>query len=98
MLVVPMVKCKIESANVGKRLLRKAGKSLKLLFNEVAASSTLKPGDILQVDAPASLSCNKIVFIECLPWDGVGGKSVQVRSKLGWYYIYIYKKQNHFKP
>lgn len=84
MLVVPMIKRKIESTSVGKHLLRKAGNSVKLLFNK-AASSTLKPGDILQVDAPATLSCCKIVFIECLPWDGVRGRSVQVRSKLGWY-------------
>lgn len=82
-----MVKSKIESTNVGKSLLRRAGNSLKFLFEEVAASSTLKPGDILQVDAPAALGCSKLFFIECLPWDGVGGQSVQVRSKVGWYSV-----------
>ncbi|KAE8279183.1 Poly [ADP-ribose] polymerase 15 [Larimichthys crocea] len=32
------------------------------------------------VDAPSSLGCSKLFFIECLPWDGVRGQSVQALS------------------
>ncbi|XP_034424676.1 protein mono-ADP-ribosyltransferase PARP14-like [Hippoglossus hippoglossus] len=75
-LVVPMLHKKLTSTKVGKNLLTKAGNTLQSNF-DAAANCTVSPGDVLQVAAPASLGCNKLFFIECLPWDGVGGQSVQ---------------------
>ncbi|XP_042082638.1 protein mono-ADP-ribosyltransferase PARP14-like isoform X3 [Haplochromis burtoni] len=76
-LVVPMLNKQLTSTNIGKSLLAKAGNILKLMFDSVLASCALAPGDVQLVDAPPSLGCSKIFFIECLPWDGVRGKSVQ---------------------
>ncbi|XP_026018057.1 poly [ADP-ribose] polymerase 14-like [Astatotilapia calliptera] len=76
-LVVPMLNKQLTSTNIGKSLLAKAGNVLKLKFDSVLASCALAPGDVQLVDAPPSLGCSKIFFIECLPWDGVRGKSVQ---------------------
>uniref|UniRef100_A0A669C4Q5 Poly [ADP-ribose] polymerase n=1 Tax=Oreochromis niloticus TaxID=8128 RepID=A0A669C4Q5_ORENI len=76
-LVVPMLNKQLTSTNIGKSLLAKAGNVLKLKFDSVLASCALTPGDVQLVDAPPSLGCSKIFFIECLPWDGVRGKSVQ---------------------
>lgn len=74
-----MIRCQLTSTNIGKSLLRRAGNNLKFMFDTMAARFTLVPGGVLQVDAPPSLSCSKLFFIECLPWDGVRGQSVQVR-------------------
>ena len=79
MLVVPMLNKKLTATNIGKCLLSKAGNTIKSKFESVAANCTLRPGDVLQVDGPPSLGCSKIFFIECLPWDGVRGQSVQVK-------------------
>ncbi|XP_014267978.3 protein mono-ADP-ribosyltransferase PARP14 [Maylandia zebra] len=76
-LVVPMLNKQLTSTNIGKSLLAKAGNVLKLKFDSVLASCAITPGDVQLVDAPPSLGCSKIFFIECLPWDGVRGKSVQ---------------------
>nr|XP_012779965.3 poly [ADP-ribose] polymerase 14 [Maylandia zebra] len=76
-LVVPMLNKQLTSTNIGNSLLAKAGNVLKLKFDSVLASCALAPGDVQLVDAPPSLGCSKIFFIECLPWDGVRGKSVQ---------------------
>ncbi|XP_025761284.1 poly [ADP-ribose] polymerase 14 isoform X3 [Oreochromis niloticus] len=76
-LVVPMLNKHLTSTNIGNSLLAKAGNILKLKFDLVLASCALAPGDVQLVDAPPSLGCSKIFFIECLPWDGVRGKSVQ---------------------
>ncbi|XP_053199088.1 protein mono-ADP-ribosyltransferase PARP14-like [Scomber japonicus] len=76
-LVVPMLNKKLTATNIGKCLLSKAGNTIKSKFESVAANCTLRPGDVLQVDGPPSLGCSKIFFIECLPWDGVRGQSVQ---------------------
>lgn len=67
------------STKIGKCLLSKAGNTIKSKFDSAAANCTLRPGDVLQVDGPPSLGCSKIFFIECLPWDGVSGQSVQVK-------------------
>lgn len=75
-----MVNKNMTSTNIGKSLLRKAGSTLTAKFESVAAKSVLVPGDVLQVDGPPSLGCSKVFFIECLPWDTVRGKSVQVKS------------------
>uniref|UniRef100_A0A3P8PQE7 Poly [ADP-ribose] polymerase n=1 Tax=Astatotilapia calliptera TaxID=8154 RepID=A0A3P8PQE7_ASTCA len=76
-LVVPMLNKQLTSTNIGNSFLAKAGNILKLKFDSVLASCALAPGDVQLVDAPPSLGCSKIFFIECLPWDGVRGKSVQ---------------------
>ncbi|XP_026018064.1 poly [ADP-ribose] polymerase 14-like isoform X3 [Astatotilapia calliptera] len=76
-LVVPMLNKQLTSTNIGKSLLAKAGNILKLKFDSVLASCALAPGDVQLVDAPPSLGCSRIFFIECLPWDGVRGQSVQ---------------------
>lgn len=74
-----MFRCQLTSTKIGISLLRRAGNNLKFMFDVMAARFTHNPGDILQVDAPPSLCCSKLFFIECLPWDGVRGQSVQVR-------------------
>ncbi|XP_031582744.2 protein mono-ADP-ribosyltransferase PARP14-like [Oreochromis aureus] len=76
-LVVPMLNKQLTSTNIGNSLLAKAGNILQLTFYLVLASCAIAPGDVQLVDAPPSLGCSKIFFIECLPWDGVRGKSVQ---------------------
>ncbi|XP_029943877.1 protein mono-ADP-ribosyltransferase PARP14-like isoform X2 [Salarias fasciatus] len=80
-LVVPMVNIRLTSTKIGNCLLKKAGNALKSKFDSLALNCRLAPGDILQVDGPPSLGCSKIFFIECLPWDGVGGMSVQALGR-----------------
>ncbi|XP_029943875.1 protein mono-ADP-ribosyltransferase PARP14-like isoform X2 [Salarias fasciatus] len=80
-LVIPMVNKQLTSTQIGNCLLEKAGNALKSKFNSLALNCSLAPGDILQVDGPPSLGCSKIFFIECLPWDGVRGTSVQALGK-----------------
>uniref|UniRef100_A0A672GIB3 Poly [ADP-ribose] polymerase n=1 Tax=Salarias fasciatus TaxID=181472 RepID=A0A672GIB3_SALFA len=80
-LVVPMVNKQLTSTQIGECLLKKAGNALKSKFDSLVLNCSLAPGDILQVDGPPSLGCSKIFFIECLPWDGVGGMSVQALGK-----------------
>lgn len=76
-LVVPMLDKKLTSTVIGQCLLTKAGNTIQAKFDSVAATRTVCPGDVLQVAGPASLGCSKLFFIECLPWDGVRGQSVQ---------------------
>ncbi|XP_030286114.1 uncharacterized protein LOC115589412 [Sparus aurata] len=80
-LVAPMINRQLNSTHIGECLLQRAGVTLKSKFYLAAANCTLAPGDIVQVDAPPSLGCSKLFFIECLPWDGVGGQSVQALGK-----------------
>ncbi|XP_029943864.1 protein mono-ADP-ribosyltransferase PARP14-like isoform X2 [Salarias fasciatus] len=80
-LVVPMVNIRLTSTQIGNCLLKKAGNALKSKLDSLALNCRLAPGDILQVDGPPLLGCSKIFFIECLPWDGVGGMSVQALGK-----------------
>ncbi|XP_008284620.1 poly [ADP-ribose] polymerase 14 [Stegastes partitus] len=79
-LVVPMLGKQLRSTKVGSSLWTKAGDKLKSNFDSAAANCVVAPGDVLQVDGPPSLGCSKIFFIECLPWDGVRGKSAQALS------------------
>ncbi|KAF3837191.1 hypothetical protein F7725_004655 [Dissostichus mawsoni] len=76
-MVVPMLNKNLTSTKIGKHLFQKAGNAIKSKFDSVAANCTVAPGDVLQVDAPPSLGCSKLFFIECLPWDGVRGQSVK---------------------
>ncbi|XP_071315572.1 protein mono-ADP-ribosyltransferase PARP14 isoform X2 [Trachinotus anak] len=79
-LVAPMRNKQLTSTNIGKSLLSKAGNVIKSYFDPVAANYTISPGDVLQVTGPPSLGCSKLFFIECLPWDGVIGRSAQALS------------------
>ncbi|XP_068584429.1 protein mono-ADP-ribosyltransferase PARP14-like [Cebidichthys violaceus] len=79
-LVVPMLNGQLTSTKIGKCLLRKAGNAIKSKFDSMAANGTLVPGDVLQVGVSSSLGCTKFFFVECLPWDGGRGRSVQVLS------------------
>lgn len=74
-----MLNKKLTSTKIGKHLSRKAGEIMKRNFDQMAAKCTIGPGDVLQLDGPSSLGCSKLLFIECLPWDGVRGRSVQVK-------------------
>lgn len=74
-----MLDKKLTSTVIGQCLLTKAGNTIQAKFDSVAATRTVCPGDVLQVAGPASLGCSKLFFIECLPWDGVRGQSVQVQ-------------------
>ncbi|XP_061566260.1 protein mono-ADP-ribosyltransferase PARP14-like [Cololabis saira] len=80
-LVAPMLKKQLESTKLGKDLLRKGGSTVKSTFDMTASISTLAPGDVMPIVASASLSCSRIFFIECSPWDGVRGNSVQALGK-----------------
>ncbi|XP_038587306.1 protein mono-ADP-ribosyltransferase PARP14 isoform X2 [Micropterus salmoides] len=76
-LVVPMLNRQLTSTKIGKCLLKRAGNVIQSKFDSVAANCSLAPGDVLQIDGPPSLGCSKLFFIECSPWDGVRGQSVQ---------------------
>nr|XP_019950902.1 PREDICTED: poly [ADP-ribose] polymerase 14-like [Paralichthys olivaceus] len=76
-LVVPMLKKQLTSTKMGSDLVTKAGNTMQPKFDSAAANCIVNPGDVLQVTGPASLGCTKLFFIECLPWDGVRGQSVQ---------------------
>ncbi|XP_036066960.1 uncharacterized protein LOC118598395 [Oryzias melastigma] len=78
--VAPVVKNQLNSNNISKSLLRKGGSILQSQF-EATAANRVHPGEVLQVPGPPSLGCSKIFFIECSPWDGVGGQSAQALRK-----------------
>ncbi|KAM8746728.1 protein mono-ADP-ribosyltransferase PARP14-like [Acanthopagrus schlegelii] len=80
-LVAPMINRQLNSTEIGKCLLKKAGNAINSKFYLKTANRTFAPGDVLQVDAPPSLGCSKLFFIECSPWDGVSGWSVQALRK-----------------
>ncbi|XP_024144303.2 protein mono-ADP-ribosyltransferase PARP14 [Oryzias melastigma] len=80
-LVAPVLKNQLNSNNISKSLLRKGGSILQSQFDATAANRVLHPGEVLQVPGPPSLGCSKIFFIECSPWDGVGGQSAQALKK-----------------
>jgi len=79
-----MLNKNLTSTSLGNSLFQKAGNAIKSKFDSVAANGTVAPGDVLQVDAPPSLGCSKLFFIECLPWDGVRGQSVKVKLNTWW--------------
>ncbi|XP_029931581.1 uncharacterized protein LOC115376229 [Myripristis murdjan] len=79
-LVVPIIKAQLKSTNIGISLLNKAGNTLKSTFDVMMGGRNFTPGDVLQVDGPRSLSCSKIFFVECLPWDGSRAQSAKTLS------------------
>ncbi len=74
-----MINTQLQSTEIGKCFFRKTGNALQSELDLIAATCIITPGDVVQVDAPPSLGCSKVFFIECSPWDGVGGWSVQVK-------------------
>ncbi|XP_041840898.1 uncharacterized protein LOC121639623 isoform X2 [Melanotaenia boesemani] len=76
-LVAPMIYKKLTSTKIGKGLNKKGGSAMQSNFDLVAGTWTCSAGNVMIVDAPPCLGCSKIFFIECLPWDGVSGHSVQ---------------------
>ncbi|XP_047458528.1 uncharacterized protein LOC125018563 [Mugil cephalus] len=76
-LVAPMISKYLTSTKIGKCLLKKAGSAMQINFDLVSGKTSTNAGNVIEVDAPPSLGCSKIFFIECLPWDGVGGQSIQ---------------------
>ncbi|MCI4377156.1 hypothetical protein PGIGA_G00200530, partial [Pangasianodon gigas] len=68
-LVAPMLNTNLTSTNVGKSLLNKAGQQFKSNFDAAKGRCRITPGDVLEVDG-APLGCNKVFFIECVPWIG----------------------------
>ncbi|GAA6215978.1 uncharacterized protein LOC108903094 [Lates japonicus] len=75
-LVAPMINKKLTSTKIGK-CLKEVGSAMEKNFDQMAKKWSLSSDYVMQVDAPPSLGCSKIFFIECLPWDGVRGKSKQ---------------------
>ncbi|XP_050969673.1 protein mono-ADP-ribosyltransferase PARP14-like [Labeo rohita] len=55
------------STLIGSSLLNKAGQQLQNNFNNAKGHHTLKPGEVLVVDATPALGCSKVFFIECAP-------------------------------
>lgn len=73
-----MINKKLTSTKIGK-CLKEVGSAMEKNFDQMAKKWSLSSDCVMQVDAPPSLGCSKIFFIECLPWDGVRGKSKQVK-------------------
>lgn len=80
MLVVPMINQQLASTKIGKHVLKKAGSGILIDFALMTTTRTFSAGDVLQIGAPRALGCSKLFFIQCLPWDGVRGESVQVSA------------------
>lgn len=78
-LVAPMFSTNLNSTNVGKALLKKAGQQLKSNFDAAKGKCRITPGDVLEVDG-TPLGCKKVFFIECVPWAGNTHNSEQVRG------------------
>ncbi|XP_062372730.1 protein mono-ADP-ribosyltransferase PARP14-like [Sardina pilchardus] len=75
-LVAPMVKANLLSMKIGQALAKTGGDRLKRNFSQsVRSQRNIEPGDILQVDGTSTLGCQKIIFVECLPWDAASGGS-----------------------
>ncbi len=67
MFVAPMILANMTSTLIGSSLLNKAGQQLQTNFNNAKRNQTLKPGDVLEVDATPALGCSKVFFMECAP-------------------------------
>ncbi|KAL2079249.1 hypothetical protein ACEWY4_024993 [Coilia grayii] len=75
-LVAPMVKANLLSLSIGQALVNAGGQSFKHAFSQaLRLHNAVHPGDILQVEGGAALRCQKVFFLECLPWDGSLGNS-----------------------
>ncbi|XP_042566462.1 protein mono-ADP-ribosyltransferase PARP14 [Clupea harengus] len=61
---------------LGKHLPKRVETSFNaILITPKKCQSSLKPGDVLEVEGTPALRCQKVFFIECLPWDAVKGNS-----------------------
>ncbi|KAK2899907.1 hypothetical protein Q8A73_013036 [Channa argus] len=78
----PTINRKLTATKIGKCLLRQSGDTMQKNFDLMAGKGILSPGYLMQVNSPPSLGCSRIFFIECLPLDGVKGRSMQVKGCL----------------
>ncbi|KAL1271943.1 hypothetical protein QQF64_030959 [Cirrhinus molitorella] len=81
--VAPMIQTNMTSTLIGSSLLKKAGQQLQNNFNNAKGSLTLKPGEVLEVDATLALGCSKVFFIECAPKGNKLISEKALRSGLG---------------
>ncbi|XP_050969672.1 uncharacterized protein LOC127167588 [Labeo rohita] len=65
--VAPMIQTNMTSTLIGSSLLNKAGQQLQNNFYNAKGLHTLKPGEVLVVEATPALGCSKVFFIECAP-------------------------------
>ena len=74
-----MVRRNLTSTRIGKTFAQKGGDQFQRNFDHSKkCQSSLKPGDVLEVEGTPALRCQKVFFIECLPWDAVKGNSEKV--------------------
>ncbi|KAL2079253.1 hypothetical protein ACEWY4_024997 [Coilia grayii] len=75
-MVAPMVGRNMTSTRIGGIFAQKAGNRLQQNFDRSQkCQSSLKPGDVLEVDGTPTIGCQKILFIECSRWDALKGNS-----------------------
>ncbi|KAG5261066.1 hypothetical protein AALO_G00299610 [Alosa alosa] len=75
-LVAPMVKANLLSLKIGQALAKTGGDQLKRNFSQsIRFQKNVEPGDIFQVEGTSTLGCQKIIFVECLPWNATSGSS-----------------------
>ncbi|XP_058639229.1 protein mono-ADP-ribosyltransferase PARP14-like isoform X2 [Onychostoma macrolepis] len=81
--IAPMIQANMTSTLIGSSLLNKAGRQLQNNFNNAKGNQTLKPGDVLEVDATPALGCSKVFFMECAPKGNKHNSEKALRSGLG---------------
>ncbi|XP_076144471.1 protein mono-ADP-ribosyltransferase PARP14-like [Alosa pseudoharengus] len=75
-MVGPMMKKTLTATRIGNAFAQKAGDQFQRNFDRSRkCQNSLKPGDVLEVDGTSALGCQKVFFIECLPWDALKGNS-----------------------
>lgn len=80
-----MLKGNLTSLRIGQTLAQKGGERLMRNFiQSIRFHKSVEPGDILQVEATPTLRCQKIVFVECLPWHAASGNSEKVKESKDW--------------
>lgn len=78
-MVVPMVGKSLTSTTIGGIFAQKAGDQFQHKFDHSRKSQKiLKAGDVLEVESTPALGCQKVLLIECLPWDALKGNSAKV--------------------
>ncbi|RXN18966.1 poly [ADP-ribose] polymerase 14-like protein [Labeo rohita] len=81
--VAPMIQTNMTSTLIGSSLLNKGGQQLQNNFNNAKGNHTLKPGEVLEVNATPALGCSKVFFIECAPKGNKLISEKALRSGLG---------------
>lgn len=79
-----MLKGNLLSLRIGQALAKIGGERFMHNFMQsIRFHKSLEPGDILQVEGTPALKCQKIVFVECLPWNTTIGNSEKVKETTG---------------